>query len=290
MGVGLRRSWFRPTVSAIRRQEMSGLDICSEYPAGSPSLVKIRLSKVPLPHWQLAAKMDNFHELQSVEEFRTLMSADLGRVSALNFWAPWAEPCKSMNEVFYELAKKYPKVLFLQIEAEGLPDVTESFEVESVPAFILLRGHTLLSRISGADAVGLSNALAIHANTVPKPLSRTEQKPAAATYEGEKEETQEELNVRLLKLMNRDKVVLFMKGSPEQPQCGFSRKMVALLQKEGAKFDSFDILKDDSVRQGLKTLNQWPTYPQLIIKGEFVGGLDVVSEMAENGELSELLV
>ena len=108
----------------------------------------------------------------------------------------------------------------------------------------------MLSRISGADAVGLSNALAMHANAMPKPLSHTDQKPAAATYEGEKVETQEELNVRLLKLMSRDKVMLFMKGSPEQPQCGFSRKMVALLQKEGAKFDSFDILKDDSVRQG----------------------------------------
>jgi len=233
--------------------------------------------------------MDNFHEVERVEDFQALMKADLERVSALNFWASWADPCKSMNEVFFELAKKYPKVLFLQIEAEGLPDVTESFDVESVPTFVLLRGHTLLSRITGADAVGLSNALAMHANTAAKPLSRTDQKPSAPTYEAEKTETTEELNARLLELMKRDKIMLFMKGSPDTPQCGFSRKMVALLEKEGVAFDSFDILKDDTVRQGLKTLNQWPTFPQLIIKGEFVGGLDVVTEMADCGELKELV-
>jgi len=234
--------------------------------------------------------MENFHEVASVENFQTKMNADLGRVSVLNFWAPWAEPCKSMNQVFLELGKKYPKVLFLQIEAESLSEITESFDVESVPSFVLLRGHTLLDRITGADAVGLSNALANHAHTTPKALSHTDQQPAAPTYVPEKTETQEELNARLLQLMNRDKIVLFMKGSPEQPQCGFSRQMVALLKKENMEFDSFDILKDESVRQGLKKLNQWPTFPQLIIKGEFVGGLDVVKDMVDNGELRELVV
>jgi len=233
--------------------------------------------------------MDNYHQVTGVDEFQSLMGADLERTSVLNFWASWAEPCKSMNEVFIELAKKYPKVLFLQIEAEALQDITESFDIESVPTFVLLRGHTLLGRITGADAVGLSNALAIHAHPAPKPLSQTDREPAAPTYQSEKEETQEELNTRLLQLMNRDKVMLFMKGSPDQPQCGFSRKMVDLLRNEGVQFASFDILKDDSVRQGLKTFNQWPTFPQLIIKGEFVGGLDVVKEMVEAGELRELV-
>jgi hypothetical protein len=102
----------------------------------------------------------------------------------------------------------------------------------------------------GADAVGLSNALALHAHTASKPLSRTDQQPAAPTYEPEEAETQEELNARLLQLMNKDKIMLFMKGSPDHPQCGFSRQIVALLKKEGVEFDSFDILKDDSVRQG----------------------------------------
>ena len=89
--------------------------------------------------------------------------------------------------------------------------------------------------------------------------------------------------------MNQDQVVLFMKGSPDQPRCGFSRRIVATLRDQNVQFAHFDILSDDSVRSGLKVLNNWPTFPQLIVKGECVGGLDVVNEMAENGELKELL-
>jgi len=89
--------------------------------------------------------------------------------------------------------------------------------------------------------------------------------------------------------MTQSKVVLFMKGTPAEPRCGFSRKTIAVLRGKNVEFSHFDILTDDSVRQGLKVFNDWPTFPQLIIKGDFVGGLDVVSEMAENGELAELL-
>ena len=85
------------------------------------------------------------------------------------------------------------------------------------------------------------------------------------------------------------KVVLFMKGNPDQPRCGFSRRIVALLRDQSVTFAHFDILTDESVRQGLKKLNNWPTFPQLIVNGEFVGGLDIVQEMVENGELKEIL-
>ena len=83
--------------------------------------------------------------------------------------------------------------------------------------------------------------------------------------------------------------MLFMKGSPDAPRCGFSRRIVALLRERGVAFGSFDILQDEAVRQGLKVLNDWPTFPQLVVKGEFVGGLDIVAEMADNGELEEML-
>ena len=89
--------------------------------------------------------------------------------------------------------------------------------------------------------------------------------------------------------MTQADVVLFMKGSPDAPRCGFSRRIVALLRERGVAFGSFDILQDERVRAGLKVLNNWPTFPQLIVKGEFVGGLDVVTEMVENGELKEML-
>lgn len=81
----------------------------------------------------------NFHEISSPEQFQEILSADLGRVSLLNFWAPWAEPCTQMNEVVLELAKKYPQLLVLQVEAESQADISESFEIEAVPSFIILR-------------------------------------------------------------------------------------------------------------------------------------------------------
>ena len=151
----------------------------------------------------------------------------------------------------------------------------------------MLQGHTLLSRISGADAPALTQELAKHTQPPSsiKPQSTTDRAPALPADA----ETPEQLNARLHKLMAQADVVLFMKGSPDAPRCGFSRRIVGLLKNENVAFSHFDILQDESVRQGLKVLNDWPTFPQLIVKGEFVGGLDVVQEMVDNGELKTLL-
>ena len=84
-------------------------------------------------------------------------------------------------------------------------------------------------------------------------------------------------------------VILFMKGTPEQPMCGFSARTVAALQALNAPFAAVDILPDPRIRQELSALSQWPTIPQLFVRGELVGGADIVAEMWQSGELSELL-
>jgi monothiol glutaredoxin len=84
-------------------------------------------------------------------------------------------------------------------------------------------------------------------------------------------------------------VVLFMKGTPVYPQCGFSAMVVQALSNLGVRFKGVDVLADNSVRQGIKEFSSWPTIPQLYVKGEFVGGCDIVREMYESGELIELL-
>ncbi|RLN91921.1 hypothetical protein BBJ28_00024450, partial [Nothophytophthora sp. Chile5] len=89
-------------------------------------------------------------------------------------------------------------------------------------------------------------------------------------------------------LINRARVMIFIKGSPQQPQCGFSRKLVEILDAEGFKYGHFDILSDDSVRQGLKKYSNWPTFPQLYVNGELIGGLDIVQQLQEDGELAAL--
>jgi len=83
-------------------------------------------------------------------------------------------------------------------------------------------------------------------------------------------------------------VVLFMKGTPVFPQCGFSAAVVQILSHLGVKFKGIDVLQDPGLRQGIKEFSSWPTIPQLYVKGEFVGGCDIVREMAETGELEQL--
>ena len=84
-------------------------------------------------------------------------------------------------------------------------------------------------------------------------------------------------------------VVLFMKGSPVFPQCGFSATVVQVLSHLGVKFKSIDVLQDPGIRQGIKDFSSWPTIPQLYVKGEFVGGCDIIREMFQTGELQDLL-
>ena len=84
-------------------------------------------------------------------------------------------------------------------------------------------------------------------------------------------------------------VVLFMKGTPVFPQCGFSARVVQILTQMGVKFKGVDVLADPAIRQGVKEFSSWPTIPQLYVKGEFVGGCDIISEMYENGELKQVL-
>jgi monothiol glutaredoxin len=83
-------------------------------------------------------------------------------------------------------------------------------------------------------------------------------------------------------------VVLFMKGTPVFPQCGFSARVVQILTQLGVKFKGIDVLADPAIRQGIKEFSSWPTIPQLYVKGEFVGGCDIISEMYENGELKQV--
>jgi monothiol glutaredoxin len=89
--------------------------------------------------------------------------------------------------------------------------------------------------------------------------------------------------------ISENEVLLFMKGTPDQPMCGFSARTVAILQSVGKPFAAVDVLPDPRIRQELSSLSNWPTIPQLFIDGEFVGGCDIVTEMYEAGELQEAL-
>ncbi len=83
--------------------------------------------------------------------------------------------------------------------------------------------------------------------------------------------------------------MVFMKGLPSAPKCGFSRQIIEMLDETGVPYDAFNIFEDEEVRQGLKEFSNWPTFPQLYVKGDLVGGLDICKELAEDGELRDML-
>ncbi len=98
-----------------------------------------------------------------------------------------------------------------------------------------------------------------------------------------------DIDTRISEIVKGSDVVLFMKGTPLFPQCGFSNRATSILDHCGVAYDSVDVLQDQEIRQGIKTFSDWPTIPQLYIKGEFVGGSDIMMEMYEAGELKQLL-
>jgi Grx4 family monothiol glutaredoxin len=207
-----------------------------------------------------------------------------------------------------------PAVTFLSINAEDLHEISESYDVSAVPFLVLLRDGKTLETVSGSDAAKVRDAIERHASSkgtagkagIPPMLSATPREtngvtphsatsnghlPTAAVSSGTKEvsghtpattdspsaTSKEELHSRLTNLVKAAPVMLFMKGTPSAPQCGFSRQIVGILRENGVKYGFFNILADDEVRQGLKEFADWPTFPQLWIDGDLVGGLDIVS-------------
>lgn len=213
-------------------------------------------------------------------------------------------------------ATQPPTISFLSINAEELPDISEAYDVTAVPFLVLTREGKTLETVSGSDASKVRDAVERHAGRaggnpgkagLPPALEATARSdanlvngssqsgapardlsqyapsasdPQTAPSMTSTAQSKEELFKRLSELVKAAPVMLFMKGTPSAPQCGFSRQLVALLRENGVKYGFFNILADEDVRQGLKEFADWPTFPQLWIQGELVGGLDIVSLLA----------
>jgi Grx4 family monothiol glutaredoxin len=212
---------------------------------------------------------NSVQDLEKGSDLESLCGSYRGLV-VVHFWAPWSQPCKQMNDVMVELAEEHPGVRFIRVEAEEFPEVSLKHKVVAVPTFIYLKGGRVVDRVNGAHVPELSKKTAVHSDLVAPPPP-----PAADSAQTIPTETQD-VNARLKRLTTSSKCILFMKGTPQEPRCGFSRQVVALLDEVGADYTTFDILSDEEVRQGLKKFSNWPTYPQLYANGELVGGLDIL--------------
>ncbi|KAI0485164.1 thioredoxin-like protein [Xylariaceae sp. FL0804] len=253
--------------------------------------------------------MSTIKEITTEDEWRAHVAAlPATTLLVVSFHAPWAAPCAQMATVLRTLAAEYPPpaanadtpatTSWVSINAEELSDVSEAYDVTAVPYLVLQRGGKVVETVSGSSAVKVRAAIEAHASsskntTTPSAstTTTTTNGAAAATTAPAEVETdaaaadpaqaKEELHKRLGELVRAAPVMLFMKGTPSGPQCGFSRQLVGMLRERSVKYGFFNILADDEVRQGLKEYAEWPTYPQLWMDGELVGGLDIVKEELE---------
>jgi len=224
---------------------------------------------------------DTIVNASDVASFKAEVEKD--RLTVVHFWASWAVQCEPMDEAMKILAAELPHVGFVRVEAEAVSEVSMEHEVAAVPTFIFFRQNKVLDRIEGAKAADTSKRI----RELAKQDKARSDLPKTALPKADK--PKEPLEQRLKKLVNSSKCILFMKGDPVAPRCGFSRQTVELLNSLNAEYATFDILGDEEVRQGLKTFSNWPTYPQLYIDGDFIGGIDIMKEMNESNELEPVL-
>ncbi|KAF4976536.1 hypothetical protein FZEAL_6808 [Fusarium zealandicum] len=239
--------------------------------------------------------MSTITEVTSIPQWEELLgSVPSSTLVIVSFHAPWAAPCAQMATVLSTLASEYPvteppSTKWVSINAEELSDLSETYDVTAVPFLVLLRNRQVVETVSGSSAVKVRTAIETQAKQSDQEAASADAPNGmdvdnTAAEEQDPEKKKEELFKRLGDLVKAAPVMLFMKGTPSSPQCGFSRQMVGLLRDNSVKYGFFNILADDEVRQGLKEYADWPTYPQLWMDGELVGGLDIVKEEIGNNE------
>lgn len=208
----------------------------------------------------------------SVDQYNKLIGSSL--VSVALFSAEWADQCKQILAVMSEMAKQTPfgGLQFLDVPAEDLSEVSLKHQIDAVPTVIFFKAGKAVDRIDGVDVAALTAKCRKFAGAGDTTV-----------------ESGDSLEDRLKALINRSNVMIFMKGDRNTPRCGFSKQLIGIINETGVQYDTFDILTDEEVRQGLKVFSDWPTYPQVYVKGELIGGLDIIKELLTAGELNATL-
>lgn len=243
----------------------------------------------------------------------------------LEFYASWASPCEEYQRHITEILGK-KDVIYERIDVDTSVEQVAQYAVETVPLVVFMQAQvednsqeTPLARLEGFEPhkfVEIFNKLyGVQGDLASDKENQGENVPKTQQQSGK--DVVPVVSDDLAALVKSHDIMLFIKGTPEEPQCGFTQKLLSLLrsktpvqrflehesqrpfkdasikghQEELSRSTActFDILKDPRVRQGLKEYSDWPTFPQIYIKGEFVGGLDICKEIIANGEFTSLL-
>jgi len=210
-------------------------------------------------------------------------------LTVVHFKAEMFAACPRVTELLTGMANDaaFEKALVLEIEAEEVEQICRKFGVETVPTVLYFCQSKVIDRVDGFKPAEITSKLNRYCSQIlvqPGPVI-----PGTSHSHSPGLQPVEVMEERLKGLINQNKVMLFMKGSPDSPRCGFSRKVVQMLQEANVEFGYFDILQDEDVRQGLKTYSEWQTYPQIYANGELVGGHDIILELHQEGQLAKTL-
>jgi len=182
-----------------------------------------------------------------------------------------------MDVVFTSLAETYPLINFTKVEAEEDPALSAQHAIEVVPTFLFLfEDGSVAFKVEGVNPPEVARCAELLAEKATAGGGST---PSGTSS----------LDARLRQIINTATMMVMIKGTVDAPKCKFSRELVDLLKEEQIQFGAFNILTDEDVRQGLKSFSDWPTYPQIYVKGELVGGLDILKEMRAGGDLKKEL-
>ena len=197
------------------------------------------------------------------------------RCLAVLYWAEWHAPCSVLRDQMAEMAKVFPLVKFAWANADTAAELVDKLDVQQVPTLALFHPHK-----AAPETIE---------NPSPESLSEIvehQQEFYAKWFEEERKKAYREIEDLVTQ---QPQFFMFIKGTPEQPKCKFTRKLLELFAPHGYRYKSFDILKDERIRQWLKFYSSWPTFPQVFLAGKFVGGVDIVSELVEAGEFDAMV-
>ena len=225
----------------------------------------------------------SLHDVKTAADFDAHLASS--EFAACHFWASWCEPCGAMDQLMLELAATHPNVRFLRVEAEEVDELAERFDVSAVPFFTFHAKTRLVDRLEerrrrGARRARPSTLRLLLLRSRPR-RRRTRRRPRRLRRRGPRRASPRARHPRARHALHE--------GHEGRAPMRLQPQSRRRPRRNRRSFDTFDILSDEDVRQGLKTFSNWPTYPQLYAGGELVGGCDIILEMAANGELAEAL-
>ncbi|KAF8822190.1 glutaredoxin-related protein [Cardiosporidium cionae] len=225
-------------------------------------------------------------EIASTEEWAQMLGNAQGRAVCI-VYAEWHPPSRQMLQLAEPLSKDFEGIRFYHLDFEKRKDVlvANAQSISVVPTILFYHDGLVIGKLEGSDPPKFISALTDWQTGGALP-STVAVKPHESIKTTENAEGQ--LAKTLKALIQSEPVILFMKGSKAKPFCRFSRAAVNVLNELGVQYGTFDVFSDENIRAGLKDFSQWPTFPQLYVNGEFIGGVDIMNEMHETGSLAEL--